>query len=327
MNIHESLEGEQKYELMYWKKVHECKRLKQLLRDHGICMDDGHDKVCDRNESYTGHIFKLSHSCDYGFIQCNINSNLFLHVSECRNFELNQTMVNKEVQFKIDQKRGKLQAIDVHHFIKNKAENTSELLDMLDNHTQFPPLDSNITTIEEPLPQGSNDHIQSSNDHIQNINSAKNVWYMNGHERSMIYWKALIRNGFVVTWNKDKRNKNIFHKLIKDDIVAWYIRGKGFIAILKVIDPPGMITDNELDALTSSKNVYSSGDRVWWKECGIKIPVSFLTHVKPDQCVNRSDIPSITKWTYGLRGSCCMKPSSDEWKQQVIEMYKYMESI
>ena len=91
MNIHESLEGEQKYELMYWSKVHECERLKQLLRDHSICMDDGQDKVCDRNESYTGHILRLSHSYDYGFIQCNINPSLFFHVSDCINFELNKT--------------------------------------------------------------------------------------------------------------------------------------------------------------------------------------------------------------------------------------------
>jgi len=320
MNIHELLEDKQKYEAMYWKKNHECERLKQLLRDHGICMDDGPDKVGDRNESYTGHIFKLSHLCDYGFIQCNINSKLFFHVSECMNFDLNQSMIHKEVKFKIDKKRGKLQAIDINYFIKTKTETTSELLDILDDHALFPPLDTNITTIEQPLPPGINYHIQG-------INSANNVWYMNTHEHSMIYWKELVKSGFVITWNKNNRNKNIFHKLIKDDIIAWYVRGKGYISILKIIDRPSIVTDIELDALTSEQNVYSSGDRVWWKECGIKIPVEFLTHVKPSQCVNHCDIPSITKWSYGLRGSCCMKPSSDEWKQQVIEMYKYMESI
>jgi len=135
MDIDELLESKQKYECMYWKKVHECNKLKQLLKDNGLgyhlgamkvscstvgsgscatvgsgsCatgsstivystrkLDNFSDNVNCLNEGkYSGTIIKLSQNLDYGFIKSDINSNLFFHISECKNFELDNSSLIK----------------------------------------------------------------------------------------------------------------------------------------------------------------------------------------------------------------------------------------
>lgn len=318
MDIDELLESKQKYECMYWKKFHECNKLKQLLKDNGLGFHL--DDFYSNEDKYSGTIIKLSQNLDYGFIKSDINSNLFFHISECKNFELDSSILNKEVNFTLNRKMDKIQACDI--YVKQDNPNIQDninidngnidYLDILNDYNSVPSL---TTTIIEHTP---------NDEYLDFIKNAPNIWYMNAHENSMKYWKLTVKSGFVITGNGGNRNRSVFHKLNNDDIIAWYVRGKGYIAILKVIHDPCKITDKDLDDITCKQNQYSEEDRNWWKEYGIKIPVKFLSHVSPPKFINDKDIPSIKKWTYGLHGPHCMKPNNSEWENQVIEMYKYM---
>jgi hypothetical protein len=69
--------------------------------------------------------------------------------------------------------------------------------------------------------------------------------------------------------------------------------------------------------------------REWEKEweCEVfKIPVQILAIRDMNKCIKR--LPNWTKeeWTSGFRGSCAMKPKNKKWKEQVITIYKEMES-
>lgn len=318
MNVQELLESKKKYEYMYWKKFHECKRLKQLLKDNGLGyhLEEKNDSIDDK---YLGTIIKLGPYLDYGFIKSDINPYLFFHISECENFELNESILNKQVSFTINRKMDKIQATDIYYngdIPKDNTNNTiNSHLDMLNDY--IPSLSSIKTNIDKP----SNLNIDDS------IIDSPNIWYMNAHENSLKYWEESIKSGFVITWNPDNRNNNVFYKLNNNDIIAWYVRGKGYIAILKVKQDPRKMTEADLDSLSSKHNHYCEYSRNWWKENGITIPVDFLSYVKPPMFVNNKNIPSVKDWTHGLRGSSCMHPSSGGWKKQVIEMYKYMKKI
>ena len=79
---------------------------------------------------------------------------------------------------------------------------------------------------------------------------------MNCHEHSLSHWEKLLEGGFVITWNKENRYKKILEMEI-NDIIAWYVRGNGYIAILQVKDKPKMnLTDDDLNFITNNGSIF-----------------------------------------------------------------------
>ena len=323
-NIQGLIAGKQKYKNMFWKKYHECEHLKQLLIDNNIRVDG-----IINDSKKKGVIVKLSRNLDYGFINTNSESGIFFHITECENFVLSESMLNKEIEFKLIKDNDRFKAVSVNYTPTINVKSNSDLLDVLEEYNSSSNnLTTSVTPVEqvesvEPVTPATND-LSCTLD----INKANNIWYMNCHEYSLRYWDKLLEEGFVMTWNKGNRYKKIFD-MCKNDIIAWYVRGEGYIAILQVTEKPKMnLTDNDLDLITNEGHTFtlSTEDRDHWKSLTIKIPVKFLSVIDKDKCINHKDIPSIGNWSYGYRGSNCIKPNNEEWSNQVVEMYKYMKT-
>ena len=319
-NFQRLIDDKQKYENMFWKKYHECEQLKQLLIDNNIRFDSIiiHPSVKDK-----GIIVKLSRNLDYGFINTMKESGIFFHITDCENFILSETMLNKEIEFKLNKENGRVKAVSVTYTPTINVKSNNDLLDILEDYESS---SNNLTTSVKPV---ENETLKTDNNDINNIiDKSNNVWYMNCHEHSLSHWDKLLKGGFVITWNKENRYKKILEMEI-NDIIAWYVRGNGYIAILQVKDKPKMnLTDDDLNFITNNGNIFPLDDKIreHWKSLTIKIPVKFLSVIDKDKCVNHKDIPSIGNWSYGFRGSNCIKPNNEEWSKQVIEMYKYMKN-
>lgn len=75
---------------------------------------------------------------------------------------------------------------------------------------------------------------------------------MNCHEYSLRYWYKLLEGWFVISWNKENRYRKFLEMEI-NDIIAWYVRGNGYIAILQVKEKPKMnLTDDDLNFITNN---------------------------------------------------------------------------
>jgi hypothetical protein len=173
---------------------------------------------------------------------------------------------------------------------------------------------------------------QISNKNLTDIqlSDIQNIWYMNGNHEDIKIWNTFIKNKIVLTWNKNGHNENIKTKIKKNDIIAWYIKTKGFNSILKVIDTPKILNENQVSKYYPAwKHEYKTLDV--WKQNSIDenyericISVKFLA-TTDKHFVNQSSIKNWTHdWTIGLRGPRCMRPSNPHWKEQVIEIYKYI---
>ena len=58
-----------------------------------------------------------------------------------------------------------------------------------------------------------------------------------------------------------------------------------------------------------------------------KIPVEFLAYTKKRKCITKKSMNyDNEKWSFGFRGSYCIKPKNIYWKNQIIDMYKKMKS-
>jgi len=319
-NIQHLIDNKQKYENMFWKKYHECEQLKQLLIDNNIRFDSiiDHSSVKEK-----GIIIKLSRNLDYGFINTMNQSGIFFHITDCENFILSETMLNKEIEFKLNKENGRVKAVSVTYTPKINVKSNNDLLDILEDYESS---SNNLTTSVKTVEKETLETLNNDIDNI--IDKANNVWYMNCHEYSLRYWDKLLEGGFVITWNKENRYRKILEMEI-NDIIAWYVRGNGYIAILQVKETPKMnLTDDDLNFITDNGSIFplDSKKREHWKSLTIKIPVKFLSVIDKDKCVNHKDIPSIGNWSYGFRGSNCIKPNNDEWSKQVVEMYKYMKN-
>jgi len=154
------------------------------------------------------------------------------------------------------------------------------------------------------------------------------IWYMNGNHEDIKIWDTFIKNKIVLTWNQNGRNESIKTKLKKNDIITLYIRKKGFNSILRVIDTPKILNDNELSKYYPAwKHKYTFDE---WKQDAkdrnyerIYIPVEFL--VTTDKHFVKQEY--IKNWKYDwtiARGSNCITSSNPHWKEQVIEIYKYL---
>lgn len=149
---------------------------------------------------------------------------------------------------------------------------------------------------------------------------------MNGDHEYIKIWDTYVKSKKVLTWNPNGRNDGIKTKIKKNDIIAWYIRKKGFNSIVRIIDTPKVLNDNELPKYYPAWKQYFTFDE--WKQDAINrnyeiiyIPVEFL--VTTDKYFVKKE--HIKNWNYHwtiARGSNCITPSNPHWKEQVIEIYK-----
>lgn len=330
-NIQRLISDKQKYENMFWKKHHECEQLKQILIDNNIRFDASINDSKEKGLKEKGIIIKLSRNLDYGFINTMSESGIFFHISDCDNFILSENMLNKEIEFKLNKENGRVKAVSVSYTPIINVKSNNDLLDILEDYNSS---SNNLTTSVKPVETVEKENLEKENletvdNDIKNIiDKANDVWYMNCHEYSLRYWDKLLEGGFVITWNKENRYRKILD-MCKNDIIAWYVRGNGYIAILQVKEKPKMnLTDDDLNFITNNGEIFAidSKSRERWKSLAIKIHVKFLSVIDKDKCVNHKDIPSIGNWSYGFRGSNCIRPNNDEWSKQVVEMYKYMKN-
>ena len=148
---------------------------------------------------------------------------------------------------------------------------------------------------------------------------------MNGNLEDIDKWDIFVDNNFVKTWNKDGKNEKIKTKIKKGDIIAWYIVGKGYNSILKVIDSPKIITDRELILLYNDTERKERIDDIEKRSYeSIIIHVEFLATTKTN-FIKIDNIPNYNKkWTPHLMGVHCQSPNNPDWIEQVIKMYNYL---
>ena len=164
---------------------------------------------------------------------------------------------------------------------------------------------------------------------IDLIHKANNIWYMNGNIEdcnNTNYWNAWKNNGFVLTWNHNNQNDNIYTTLNKDDIISWHVVGGGYNSILRVNDLIHNITEIEIDLIKNEK------EKIEWKQNMEKnnykvivIPVEFIESID-DRFIKYDNIENYNKdnWIHGFRGPRPIKPKNNNWKNQTIDMLKYM---
>ena len=185
-----------------------------------------------------------------------------------------------------------------------------------------------INTFEPSKNKKLNDKVKQD---ILYINQSDKIWYMNGNHEDIKIWDTFVKNKLVLTWNKDGTNESIKTKIKKNDIIAWHIRTKGFNSILRVTDNPKILSNyddnNLLKYYPAWEHKYTFNE--WKQNPSIKnyeriyIPVEFLATT--DKYFVKQN--SIKNWTYDwsiCRGSKCISPSNPHWKEQVIEIYKYL---
>ena len=177
-------------------------------------------------------------------------------------------------------------------------------------------------------------------ENLKKLYESKNIFYMNGNAEDLKIWNSTIcKNNILTTWikyGKKTQNKDIEKKLKNDDIIVWYIKGHGFNSIVKVTDSPIVFNiENDQDRVIleeyyeSWKHKFSTFDE-WlndekinnYKRVGIK--VEFLVTSNTKFIMHRETINWNKEWTYGLRGSDLYEPKNEYWKEQVIEIYKYL---
>ena len=185
-----------------------------------------------------------------------------------------------------------------------------------------------INTYEPSKNKKLNDKVEQD---ILYINQSDKIWYMNGNHEDIKIWDTFVKNKLVLTWNKNGTNESIKTKIKKNDIIAWHIRTKGFNSILRVTDSPKILSNyddnNLLKYYPAWEHKYTFNE---WKQNPfiknyerIYIPVEFLATT--DKYFVKQN--SIKNWTYDwsiCRGSKCISPSNPHWKEQVIEIYKYL---
>ena len=158
---------------------------------------------------------------------------------------------------------------------------------------------------------------------IDIFDKTDNIWYINKSKSQLRVWDNHQKYKCFFIWNRDKRYNSIFTKIKTGDIMCVYVVGEGFLCICKVTGPPRDATKDDL------LNIYANEKHQFhlpWYSDVICIPVEYIATIDPSRCVKHKDIPHINEWSYGYRGSGCIKPSSLEWKTQVKEIYKYMKS-
>lgn len=333
----------EEYHGKFWAGYHTNKELTKENRKLMMRLD-----IYEKRVLY-GEIKRISHHYDYGILTNSEYGDIFFHSSQCK-FNISNILLGKKVKFNLMITK-KVEAINVELIIgdisnvfdiletgiynsdnfqiNESSDNTSDTSDTSSDNTS----EANSTNML--LNTGLNDNILPEDNYeedLKSIHNARKIWYMNfrtwphDDKKANENWLNLIDNGFVCTWQKDNLNQKLFEKLLIGDIIAWYVIGKGYGAILRVKDKCSYITDDDLKIWHTTEE--SLKDHQEWakkNECRIiKIPVEFLAYTDLNKCIKRMKGWSKEDWTSGFRGPNSISPKHPRWKEQVMKMYKKM---
>jgi len=198
---------------------------------------------------------------------------------------------------------------------------------------------NNIFNIKKEISELENkiENIDNNiNNNIDILLKSDNIWYMNGNYEDLKIWDFIKTNNTLTSWKKLGQNKDIEKKLKKGDIIVWYIKKYGYNSIVRVLDKP-FTFDIEKDREELSKYYEAWKHKFdtlddWlndekinnYKRIGIK--VEFLVTSNNKFIMKPKTINWQKKWSSGFQGSNLSKPNNEYWKEQVIEIYKYLKS-
>jgi len=340
----------EEYHSKFWAGYHTNKELTKENRELMLRLTIYEKKIL------YGEIKRISHHCDYGILTNSEYGDIFFHSSRCK-FNISNILLGKKVKFNLTITK-KLEAINVE-LILGDISNVFDILETgIYNSDNFQ-IDESSDNISDD--NASNDNTSdTSGDNISEYNSTSNllnnslnnnilpednyeedlkiihnarkIWYMNfrtwphDDKKANENWLNLIDNGFVCTWQKNNMNTKLFEKLVIGDIIAWYVIGRGYGAILKVKGDCSYITDNDLKIWhTTEESLKTHHEWAKKNDCRIiKIPVEFLAYTKIDKSITRMEGWSKEDWTSGFRGPNAILPKHPRWKEQVMKMYKKM---
>ena len=336
----------EEYHSKFWAGYHTNKELNRDKRKLMMRLDIYEKKIL------YGEIKRISHHCDYGILTNSEYGDIFFHSSQCK-FNISNILLGKKVKFNLTIIK-KLEAKNVELIIENisnvfdiletgiyssdslqidEISNTSS--DNISDTSDTSETSENNKSTNMLLNTGINNNILPEDNYeedLKSIHNSRKIWYMNfrtwphDDKKANENWLNLIDNGFVCTWQKDNLNTKLFEKLAIGDIIAWYVIGKGYGAILRVKDDCSYITDDDLKIWHTTEDSLKEHHE-WAKknDCRIvKIPVEFLTHTNLDKCIKRMEGWQKEDWTSGFRGPNSILPKHPRWKEQVMKMYKKM---
>ena len=339
----------EEYHSKFWAGYHTNKDLTKENRKLMMRLD-----IYEKRILY-GEIKRISHHYDYGILTNSEYGDIFFHSSRCK-FNISNIILGKKVKFNLTISK-KIEAINIE-LILGDISNVFDILesgiynsDSLqinepgDNTSSGNTSDTSDTSSDNTSEYNSSNMLlnTSLNDNIlpednyeedlKSIHNARKIWYMNckvgkkvGYHSNR--WSNHIDNGFVGTWQKDKVNQNLFNKLMVGDIIAWYIVGKGYSAILRVKDKCSFMKKDDLKLHYPNISEEDIIEHLEWEKrenCRIiKIPVEFLAYTDLDKCISRMEGWQKEDWTSGFRGPNAISPKNTRWKEQVMKMYKKM---
>lgn len=342
----------EEYHSKFWAGYHTNKELTKENRKLMMRLD-----IYEKRILY-GEIKRISHHCDYGILTNSEYGDIFFHSSQCK-FNISNIILGKKVKFNLTISK-KIEAINVE-LILGDISNVFDILetgiynsdslqiDELSDNTSSgnisdtsdtPDTTSDNTTEDNStsnlLNNSLNDNILPEDNYeedLKSIHNANKIWYMNcrldyNNKDHVNSWSNSIDNGFVGTWKKNKVNQKLCQKLVVGDIIAWYIVGSGYSAILRVKDSCSFMDKDDLKLHYPEKSEEDIKNHLEWEareNCRIiKIPVEFLAYTDLNKCIKRMEGWQKEEWTMGYRGSNSMLPKNKRWKEQVMKMYKNM---
>jgi hypothetical protein len=328
----------EKYKNFYWslfnKTKDNCEFYKDIIKEKELEILSLKRKLSIYNvKVYRGKIIQISQDNNNGCIMCpEFENNIPFHKNNCKDFILRRRdMLEKEVTFNLDFIYGKFQATNIKN--NDEISGVTDNFKILEDFLESPEIFDNI---KYEIDEKSCDKYK-----INPIFENCNIWYMNGYntkymDRVLNIWEHLIDNNFVYTWcglRKDRitsLNEKLPEKVLKGDKIAWYFPQRGYVSILEVKGKPRLPTDDELSIIKPTFNEKTIKDmKLSFKNynwCVLVIPVKFLSYIDKYNCITKKDIQWNDNyvWSSGLRGSSAIKPTPENWKEQVSRMYDRM---
>lgn len=345
----------EEYHNKYWKGYHTNKNLTKENRKLKLRVDIYEKKIL------YGKIKRISSHYDYGILTNSEYGDIFFHNSQC-NFNISNHLLGKKLKFNmIINKR--LEANNIELDIEDSlsgfdilesgiyksndlqidnisddssSESSSESFVSANSFDSENTSDINYNSTNMLLNTGLNNNILPEDDYEEDlkiIHNTRRIWYMNcrldfNNKDHVNRWNNQIDNGFIGTWQTPTVNQKIFNKLNIGDIIAWYVVGQGYSAILRIKENCSVMNKDDLKIHFPEKSDEDINSHLEWEKrensCIIKIPVEFLSYTKLDKCVKRFVGWSKEDWTSGYRGSNSILPKNPRWKEQVMKMYKKM---
>ena len=349
-----------KYTNMYWDLYHKNKDNYKYYED---IINDLKRKLSlyEKNNEYTGTIINLKN--EYGFIENNSDKKHFYFKKDNCNF---LTKLYQEVQYNLNMNEEykisayNIKLINMNEYDILNYEQTLHKPNIHEHNIHEQNIIINIKDVNNVTDVNNVNNVTDVNN-VNNVNNdpnidliqnTENIWYMNGlgsnrkHKEyisGFTNWGLFIENNFVITCNKHGRNK-LDKKLKINDLILWYMQGKGYVAILKVkedieilnridkvkINVGKIVLNNTLVCCEETKNECIK----LWEEAEKKhnyhmwkIPVEFIIHVDKNKCITKEDINySKKEWMGGFRGMLAIVPKGD-WKNLVLKIYEKMKEM